>query len=313
MTEAAPTTAIDLSRAPSPDASLLSPDIAARLARLALLARRMPEAERRGRRRTRRVGTGVEAIDTRPYALGDDPRRVAWSAYARLEKLLVRVVADEAPVRLAVVIDTSASMAFGAPTKLRQACRIAAGLAAVALSGEDRVAMLAFSDARGAAMRAVSGRKGLAKLLASLETLSPSGKTDLGAAVASVSAVAGGRALALVLSDFLDPNGVTPALRALAARGHELALVEVLDPFEIDPPDLAGAELEDEETNEIIELPSGDVRAAYRAALAAHRARIDDVARELAAPVLRVTTEEPFDSIVGKALSTGFVRGGTTS
>ncbi|MFO0757126.1 MAG: DUF58 domain-containing protein [Byssovorax sp.] len=153
----------DVERLPdlAPDASLLSPEMAARLGRLSLHARAMAEARRRGRRRTRRIGGGSELIDTRPYAVGDDPRRIAWAAYARLEKLLVRLVADEAPLRLALVIDASASMGFGAPTKLRQAARIAAGLAAVALSGEDRIAALGSSAAGVSALRATGGRGGL--------------------------------------------------------------------------------------------------------------------------------------------------------
>src|SRR5580704_16290426 len=149
----------------SPDASLLSPEIAARLGRLTLLSRRLADARRRGRRRTRRAGSGVELIDTRPYVHGDDPRLVAWAAYARLERLLVRLVADEAPLRLALVVDASASMRFGSPTKLRQAVRVAAGLAAVALTGEDRFAAFGASSGKVGAVRASGGRAGMARLL----------------------------------------------------------------------------------------------------------------------------------------------------
>ncbi len=285
--------------------------MAARLAQLTMLARRLPEARRRGRRRTRRLGSGVEAIDTRPYSPGDDPRRIAWSAYARLERLLVRVVADEAPLRLVLVVDTSASMAYGSPTKLRQASRIAAGLAAVALSAEDRVAAVGISSAPTSVLRASGGRAGLAKLLATLDALAPVGTTDLGRAVGAATAAVGGRGLCVVLSDFLDPHGSADAMRGLAARGHEVALVEVLDPFELEPPDLAGAELEDEETGELIELPPAGALAAYRAALAEHHAELEALATELDAPLLHTTTSEPFDSIVGKALSVGFLRGGS--
>jgi len=297
----------DADHAPGPDVSLLDPEMTARLAKLALIARRIPEARRKGRRRTRRVGTGTDAIDTRPYSLGDDPRRIAWHAYARLERLLTRVVADEAPLRLVLIVDQSASMGFGTPAKLTQACRVAAGLAAVALSGEDRVAAVAAGGAPTGALRATSGRKGLARLLRVLDGFAPSGETHLAEAAGAASAAAGGRGLCILLSDCFDPDGVGTAMRALCARGHQVALVEVLDPFEIDPPDLSGAELEDEETGEILELPSSGAKEAYLAALAAHRAEIDEVAAELDAPVLRVTTLEPFDSIVGKALSGGFL------
>jgi uncharacterized protein (DUF58 family) len=294
----------------SPDASLLSPEMAARLGRLSLLARRVSDARRRGRRRTRRVGGGVEMIDTRPYVLGDDPRRIAWAAYARLEKLLVRLTADESPLRLALIVDASASMRFGVPSKLRQATRVAAGLAAVALSGEDRFAAVATSQAGVAVERASGGRAGMARLLGFLDALQGGGATDVAGAAAAVTGAAGGRALCVILGDLLDPAGALAGAKALRARGHEVALVEVLDPLEIDPPDLGDVDLEDDETGEIVALPPGGVREAYRAALARHRAEIDEGAAELGAPVLHVTTAEPFDSIVGAALRAGLIRGG---
>lgn len=294
----------------SPDASLLSPEMAARLGRLSLLSRRVAEARRRGRRRTRRVGAGAEMIDTRPYVIGDDPRRIAWAAYARLERLLVRLTADEAPLRLALIVDASASMRFGAPSKLRQAARVAAGLAVVALSAEDRFAVIGTSQAGVAVERASGGRVGLARLLAFLDALEGGGETDVASAAGAVASAAGGRALSVILGDLLDPAGALAGARALRSRGHEVALIEVLDPLEIDPPDLADVDLEDEETGEILTLPPGGVREAYRAALARHRADVDAGAAELGAPVLRVTTAEPFDDIVGAALRAGLLRGG---
>jgi uncharacterized protein (DUF58 family) len=293
-----------------PLASLVSPEIAGRLARLALQARRIPESRRRGRRRTRRLGAGADFIDTRAYAAGDDPRRIAWPAYARLERLLVRLVADEAPLRLALVIDTSASMGFGMPPKLVQAVRIAAGLATVALGGEDRVAAISSSAAATPVLRTSGGRLGLARLYAALDRLVPGGTTDLAAAVGAATTAAGGRALCVVLSDLLDPAGAMEGARAMAARGHEVALIEVLDPDEIDPPDYSGFDLEDQETGEVVVLPASGAMAAYRAALAQHRAEVDRAAVELGAPVLRVTTASPFDEIVLGALQAGLLRGG---
>jgi uncharacterized protein (DUF58 family) len=308
---------LDVAEAPRPpiaaDASLLSPEMAARLGRLSLLARRLGESRRRGRRRTRRMGGGVELVDTRAYVAGDDPRRIAWAAYARLERLLVRLVADEAPLRLALIVDTSASMRFGDPPKLRQAARVAAGLAAVALSGEDRFAVLG-SSARGLEIaRSSAGRGGLARLLALLDGLEAGGETDLARAAAAVSGAAGGRALCVILSDLLDPAGALAGARAVRARGHDVALVEVLDPFEIDPPDLSDVDLDDDETGEIVALPPQGARAAYLAALARHRAEVDEGASELGAPVLRVTTAQPFDAIVESALHAGLLRAGGLS
>ncbi|MDF2694862.1 MAG: hypothetical protein K0S65_3245 [Labilithrix sp.] len=296
---------------PSDDVSLLSPEMVGRLGRLSILARKMAGAARKnGRRRTRRLGGGTETIDLRPYDIGDDTRRIAWHAYARLERLLVRLVADEAPLRLTLVVDQSASMSFGSPTKVRQAARIAAGFAAVALGGEDRVALAVGSGGETRALRPVSGRAALPRLLATLDCLAAVGSTDVVAAVRVALDSAPGRGVCVIVSDLFEPQGVLASAREASRRGHEVAIVEVLAPFEIDPPDLSGFDLEDEETGEVIELPEHGMRERFDKALAEHRSRVDEAARSLGAVVVRTTTDEPFEAIVTRALGAGLFSGG---
>ncbi len=188
---------------------------------------------------------------------------------------------------------------------------MAAGLAAVALSGEDRFAAIGTASGVLTAVRASGGRGGMARLLGFLEGLAPGGGTDLAAAAGAVTGAAGGRALCVIVSDLLDPAGALAGARAVRSRGHEVALVEVLDPFEIEPPDLTDIDLEDEETGEIVALSPRGAGEAYRAALAKHRAGVDEGAAELGAPVLRVTTADAFDDVVGDALRAGLLRGGS--
>lgn len=298
------------------DASLLSPEITARLAKLDLLARRLPEARRRGRRRTRRVGAGTDAIDKRGYVPGDDVRRIDWSAFARFERLLVRVVADEAPLRLCLLVDTSASMGFGEPTKLRQALRVGAALAAVAVGSEDRVAAVQSSPRPRTIARARGGRGGLAKLLAGLDPLTASGETDLAASAPWVRSALCGRGLCAVLSDLWDPAGALAGARVLRAHGHDVVLVRVLTPFERDlsetDAELDGLTLEDAESGQLLELPPSGVRAAYEEAFEAHEAELRAGAEEVGAPLLSVSTEDAFDDIVFRALASGLLRTGST-
>ncbi len=291
------------------DDGLLSPSFLTRLARLQIASRRLAESLRRGRRRTRRAGGGVEAIDVRAYSPGDDLRRIDWKAYARFERLLVRVVAEESPLRLALVVDTSASMGYGTPTKLRQATRVAAGLAAVALGAEDRAAALSAADDPKLITRASGGRRGLQRLLMALDSLELAGATHLASAASQATTALGGRGLCVIFSDLLDPSGALSGARALRMRGHEVALVEVLTPFELEPPDLSGCDLEDAETGELLELPPHGALAAYREAIAEHRALLDVEAAELDVPVLRVSTEDAFDDVVGMALRVGLLKG----
>jgi uncharacterized protein (DUF58 family) len=294
---------------PIDDAPLSSPHMIERLMRLSLVARRMPQARLRGERRTRRLGSGTETVDTRPYVLGDDPRRIAWSAYARFERLLVRLTNDETPVKLALVIDTSASMSHGSPSKLRQAARIAAGLAAVALAGEDRVAVIAAGNESAPPIRA-RGRRSLQLVIDALDKLQCGGVTDLARAANRATTAVGGRGLCVLISDFLDPEGPLAGARALRGHGHEVGLVEVLTPFEHAPQDLSGYELEDCETGEIVELPDAGAIQAYRAALLAQQQLLDDGARQLGAALVRTTSDIPFESVVLDALTAGLLRAG---
>jgi len=89
-----------------------------------------------------------------------------------------------------------------------------------------------------------------------------------------------------------------------------VAIVEVLARFEIDPPDLSGFDLEDEETGELVELPEHAAGELFRESLAIHRQNIDDAARSIGAMVVRTTTDEPFETIVTRALSAGLLGGG---
>jgi uncharacterized protein (DUF58 family) len=301
--------------------SLLSAEMAARLSRLSVVARKLATLRRVGRRRTRRVGTGVETIDMRPYDLGDDTRRIAWHAYARLEKLLVRLSADEAPLRLLLVVDQSASMDFAAwgdaagprgLSKLRQAARIAAGLAAVALGGEDRVALAIGSAGSARAERPVRGRAGLPRILATLDRLAAVGSTDVPAAVRAAldAAPRDRRGVVVILSDLFEPQGILAGAREARRRGNDVAVIEVLAPFETEPPDLSDVDLEDAETGEIVELDDDGRAERFAAALAAHRAAIDEAASTLGAAVIRTTTSDSFESIVARALGAGLVTAG---
>ncbi|HEU4537404.1 MAG TPA: hypothetical protein VFS00_24970, partial [Polyangiaceae bacterium] len=166
------------------------------------------------------------------------------------------------------------------------------------------------AGAEGGALATSGGRAALPKLLAWLGALRPAGRADLAAAAASASAAARGRALCIFVSDFLCPEGALAGPRAARARGHDVALVQVLHPSELDPPDPGDVDLEDEETGEIITLRAGSALAGYRAALAAHLAALEAGAAEIGAPLLAVRSDEAFEDVVGRAMRRGLLRAG---
>ena len=124
---------------------LLSSEFFAQLERLALISRRAFRGRVKGERKSPRKGMSVEFSDYRPYGVGDDLRYVDWNIYGRLDRLYLKLFVDEEDLCLHVLLDASASMGFGEPTKLEYGAKLPLALGFVGLVNLERV-----GDQRGA-------------------------------------------------------------------------------------------------------------------------------------------------------------------
>ena len=252
-----------------PDA-LLSADLLRRLEQFQLLAQRRAKSNARGERRSRARGQSVEFADYRTYVAGDDVRYLDWNLYGRLDRLFLKLYEEERELPVHIFLDASESMTFGEPAKFDFARRIAAAVSYVALCGFDRVSLTAFPDnpaevsARGA-LRAVRGRKSALRLFAHLSQLTASGLAHLNEALRRGALEARRAGVAVVLSDFLDPEGYEAGLGALLARGFQVAAVQILAPDELSPGTFGDLRLVDAESGAQREVTFGRYRlAAYQ-------------------------------------------------
>src|SRR5260221_1524921 len=117
-----------------------------RLDNLALIARKSKATGRPGRRRSPLAGSSMEFADFRRYAPGDDFRRIDWRAYARLERLFLRIFEAEENLTVTMLIDCSESMQYGRPAKASLVTSLAAALAYIELKCEDSVIGGALTD-----------------------------------------------------------------------------------------------------------------------------------------------------------------------
>ena len=131
---------------PDTDKPLLDPQFLARLEQLELVSRKIFLGRMKGERRSKKKGQSVEFADYRNYVIGDDLRFLDWNLFARLEKLFIRLFMEEEDLHFYVLIDHSASMGFGDPTKVLYAKQVAAALGFVGLVNLDRVVVTAFTD-----------------------------------------------------------------------------------------------------------------------------------------------------------------------
>src|SRR5207249_979826 len=111
---------------PATRQAFFTSEFLAQLERLSLLSRRIFRGRVKGERRSLRRGHSVEFCDYRAYGVGDDLRYVDWNIYGRLDRLHVKLFVDEEDLCLHLIVDASASMDFGTPTKLDCAVRLAA-------------------------------------------------------------------------------------------------------------------------------------------------------------------------------------------
>lgn len=210
--------------------ALLERATLARLERLVVLARRSPPARRRG---AARAGRGIEVGARREYAAGDDVRLVDWPAYARLEKLLVKVVEELPDPRLDLLLDGSGSMGVGAPSPHERAALAAAALAAAATAREVRVTV--WWGGEPEARHALGRPAELVGLLRWLAARTPRGAGRLPEVAARVARSARGRGKAVLLTDGLEPAAGAEAARRLASGGFDAQLVVVSPADELEP------------------------------------------------------------------------------
>jgi uncharacterized protein (DUF58 family) len=188
---------------------LLSPDFLAQLERLALLSRRAFRGRVKGERRSPRKGISVEFSDYRPYGIGDDLRYVDWNIYGRLDRLYVKLFVDEEDLCLNILLDASASMAFGAPSKLAYGARLAAGLGFVGLVNLERVGVGVVRERLAEGAGPARGRSQILPLMDFLSRVRPAGGTSLNEGLAAWGVRTREAGLAVLISDLMDPAGST--------------------------------------------------------------------------------------------------------
>lgn len=251
----------------------LSPETMRRLDHLALGSRWTAEGGRAGRHSSVLKGASVEFRDHRDYVQGDSLRHLDWKLFGRSERYFIKQFQEETSLRVHLVLDASASMAFrhsGLTSKYQFAREVAAAAAYLAHHQQDSIGLVVYDDQVRRWLQAKGGGRHLRHFLDALAAHQPAGRTDTGKALEALAEGMARRGLVLMLSDLLDsPEAVFRALAHFRRRGHDVVLVQVLDPAELDLPFDGVSDFIDMETGERLEADAALVRRAYREAIGA--------------------------------------------
>jgi uncharacterized protein (DUF58 family) len=284
---------------------VLSPAELNLLGRLELAYRRPVSGLYAGERRSPRAARSPEFADFRPYVAGDDFRQIDWRAYARLERLMLRLYVAEEESSLNIVLDASASMEVGTPPKWPSARRLAAALAFLGLSSMDRVAVGVLGDRRLRTPH-LRGKDGVSRIWAFLTAIEPRGAARP-AMLTELDWLRPG--MTVVISDFFTEETWTAAVAGLRKRRQEPLLWQLLAPDE-ENPTLAGdwklVEAETELTQELTITPG--LVAEYRANLARHRSGVRRAAEGAGGRMLASLSSQELEQQMLTGLTAGVIR-----
>lgn len=248
-----------------------------------------------GSRRTRVHGSGLEFHEYRAYQPGDDPRSIDWIAEARLQQLVVRVSRAEAGARVHLLVDVSASMGLGSPSKLACARHLAGALCYVAIARREAASISTFASVVQAHLGPASGRQQLVRAMTLLDGASAAGPSAPDEALTAFGAAVRGPGVVVVLSDFLEADRSFSGLRYLLHRGLTPAVVQILAPEELDPVLLDETEIFDVERGTAAPLVvDASVIEAYRRRLGEHCGSLRDFCARHRLPWAQVSSAQPF-------------------
>jgi uncharacterized protein (DUF58 family) len=284
-------------------APLLSPELARQLDALRKLLRGRARSGGSGTSPGRRRGRGPEFEEHRPYSAGDDVGRLDWLAFARTGHPVSKEYRAEEETALRLLVDASASLDFGEPSKFVVALRLAAAMAYLSLSEGHRTELVAASAGGTRASPAHRGKAALALVLRELGEVATGGRVNLAAAIAHVVASAERPGVLLILSDFFDEGPVFEAFARARHAGHDLILVQILSREELFP-DLDGDfTLVDSETFETVDLSADPAtKHAYHRRLERLFHDLGAFARRSGALYVRADTAEPLVEVVRRIL-----------
>jgi uncharacterized protein (DUF58 family) len=278
---------------------LLESSFIRKLDNLSILTKRAMAGDLQGERRSPRRGSSVEFADYRPYAAGDDIRQIDWNLYARAERFYLKLFVAEEELSVHLLVDTSASMDWGAPNKLRYAKQLAAAFGYIALSNLDRVTVSAFGAGPNAqSLPSVRGKRGAVPLFGFLQSLQPGKGGDLAKTCRSYMQTARTPGPLLLCSDLLDA-GWKDALGAFSSRPFEVTVMHILAPQELRPELDGDFKLVDVEGGEPVEI-SADINLLqrYGESLASWREEIESFCNGRGISYLAVDTSVPADEFV---------------
>jgi uncharacterized protein (DUF58 family) len=244
----------------------LDPAVIGRFGLSPLLTKRVVEGFLSGLHKSPFHGFSVEFSDHREYVPGDDLRFLDWHLFARTDHYYVKRYEEETNVRCHILLDRSASMAFGTGglTKWDYSCFLSTCLAYLMIKQQDAVGLGLFGVRPGVLVPPRCRGSHLRQIMQVMIQNPPGGRTNLAASLQATLRNLKRRSLVIIVSDLIDdPDETLKSIRLIGSHRHDVIVFHVQDPAELEF-DFAGSTLfRDVETGEELEVDPDAIRETY--------------------------------------------------
>ena len=276
----------------------IDPQTVMRIKNLQMRARTVVEGFFAGIHRSPYHGFSVEFSEYRAYTPGDDPRYLDWRLYARSDRFCVKRFEDETNLLCYLVVDMSRSMGFGSGTftKTDYARTLAASLAYFLFLQRDAVGLLTFDETVSEYLPPRHRTTHLRRLIGVLDRETGGRSTNLAGPLEQIAESVRKRGLVVLISDLLAPSDVLrPKLSFLRSRGHDVMVLRVLDPAEIDFEFADPRMFHDLETGRQLYIDPAAARAEYRRRFDEHATELNRACIDLGIDFAECRTDRPLE------------------
>jgi len=242
-------------------------------------------------------GRGMAFSEVREYAVGDEIRTIDWNVTARFNEPFVKVFEEERQLTVMLLVDISASGMFGTRNQLKRETitELCAVLAFSAVSNNDQIGLILFSDKIEKFIPPKKGKSHILRIIRELINFEPTGKaTDIALCLKYFTQMIKKKSIAFVLSDFMD-EGFSDALK-IASRKHDVVALKVHDKAEAELPNIGLAHFQDLETGEMkwINTSSKKVRKNYRLKQEEQEERVRQIFLKSKTDFAEIETDEEY-------------------
>jgi uncharacterized protein (DUF58 family) len=286
----------------------IEPQTLAKIQGLRLRARHIVEGHVAGLHRSPYRGFSIEFAEHRDYAPGDDLRYVDWKVFGKSDKVYLKQYEDERNLLCYLVLDISESMTYrgrGAPlSKLEYAQSVAAALAWIVLRQQDAVGLATFDNQVRAMIRPAGNPSHLEQILSAIESAQPGEKTAAGKVFHELAQRLMKRGVVIILSDFFDDlASLSAGLKHFRRRQHDVVLLHVLDPAEIEFPFHEVASFRGLEGFGAVQADPQAIRRGYLREMASFREGLEATCQAQRIDYFVVRTDQPLDAVFRHVLA----------